>query len=83
MTVELKAIAPTEQQQELARASSKESVQKIEDADPYIVSVFYGLSRKQTVKKYWKAVMFCLFASIAAGQDGYQVKIPGSIIANR
>jgi hypothetical protein len=55
MSVEIKAIVPIEQQHELARASSKESIHKIEDAgEAYIVSAFADLSRKQTVKKYWK-----------------------------
>ncbi len=56
MAVELKAIAPTEQQHELslARAGSKESTHKVENAEPYIVSEFSLQNRRQTVQKYWK-----------------------------
>lgn len=99
MSTELKAIAPTEQLHELARANSKASIEKIEHVEPYVVSAFHGLTRQQTVRTYWKvsdvshwksrnrlirqAVLFCLFASVAAAMDGFQTKIPGSIIANR
>lgn len=66
---------------------------------PETTSIFSELNRKQTARKYWKvclegrescnsaddrqAIIFCMISGLAACMDGFQTKIPGSIIANR
>lgn len=99
MSVPIQAIAPREQEHELKRVDSKASVQANEYPEqPEVTSIFSELNRKQTARKYWKvhsccvsccaladgqAVLFCMTAGLAACMDGFQTKIPGSIIANR
>jgi hypothetical protein len=95
----LSAINPHDQQHELKLTTSKQSVQAIEyQEENEVTSIFSELGRVQTAKKYWmesslqmmvgslaynQAVLFCMISALAACMDGFQTKIPGSIIANR
>ena len=95
----LSAINPHDQQHELKLTTSKQSVQAIEyQEENEVTSIFSELGRVQTAKKYWRvsrlqlsvgsfaynqAVLFCMISALAAAMDGFQTKIPGSIIANR
>jgi len=80
----LAAINPHDQQHELKLTTSKQSVQALEyQEENEVTSIFSELGRVQTAKKYWMAVCFCMISALAACMDGFQTKIPGSIIANR
>ena len=95
----LSAINPHDQQHELKLTTSKQSIQAIEyQEENEVTSIFSELGRVQTAKKYWmvsrlqlsigniaydQAVLFCMISALAAAMDGFQTKIPGSIIANR
>ncbi|WVF67376.1 hypothetical protein IAT40_002131 [Kwoniella sp. CBS 6097] len=49
---------------------------------PVLKSELDNLSRWETVKRFWKAIVICNMICFAAACDGYQINLNGNIIAN-
>ncbi|RSH93493.1 hypothetical protein EHS25_007849 [Saitozyma podzolica] len=43
-------------------------------------SKYAALNRKQTIKTFWKCIIFCMIANWAALNDGFQQQLPGNVI---
>ncbi|WWC91994.1 uncharacterized protein L201_006948 [Kwoniella dendrophila CBS 6074] len=49
---------------------------------PVLKSELDNLTRWETVKRFWKAIVICNMLCFAAACDGYQINLNGNIIAN-
>lgn len=42
-----------------------------------VESAYVGLTSYQTVRKMWRAILFCFMGSFAAAFDGFHYALPG------
>ncbi|KAK6909183.1 sugar transporter [Kwoniella mangroviensis CBS 8886] len=75
-TIQMTDIKPYESHVE----DSKE--EEILKGTPVLKSELDNLTRWETVKRFWKAIVICNMICFAAACDGYQINLNGNIIAN-